>query len=325
MESRNGRQVLAMKYIVRRIVALLVVAVIVAIPAVFGAYSFERDKDDNHNPVGSEANELSYSQVEPHVRTYIDEEKLRVTSEGAIVGDEASVGEEPEGDGPSDEGAGGEAQGSDDPASDVPVYDTPASVPDVAVGTVLIYAGDKVPDGFLLCDGREVPRGRYSDLYKAIGEKYGEGDGVTTFNLPDMNALDAEGSVGALAEGAAEDVFTAGRGDGAGYGDGNGYTVGFGFGGKGQLAIPAEYVYALVAGGPRPDAAPAGAIAAEYAFEQTIGQPGAGPGPAYKASEPTGPPPVVDLDKENRYDEPKPDSSPPTAGAAPTMYFIIKY
>lgn len=39
--------------------------------------------------------------------------------------------------------------------------------------------------GWLLCDGRAVSRTDYGDLFAVIGEKFGRGDGSTTFNLPD--------------------------------------------------------------------------------------------------------------------------------------------
>lgn len=42
------------------------------------------------------------------------------------------------------------------------------------------------PPGFLLCDGRAVSRTTYADLFAAIGTEWGNGDGSTTFNLPDL-------------------------------------------------------------------------------------------------------------------------------------------
>jgi hypothetical protein len=341
MNGKRGRQVLAVKYIIRRIVALLVVAAIIAVPATLGAFSYERDKNDNHNQIDSESNTLSYEQVEPHVRAYIDEEKMRITSDGAVVsnneagsnkgtgstggdGVDAAVGTDPAGkdssangssdndpsangsssngssanapsnngssandpssnnssnnassdNTPSSNGSSGGDASSGDPGAGVPVYDTPSSVPDVAIGTVLIYAGDKIPDGFLLCDGREVPRGRYPSLYKVIGEKYGEGDGVTTFNLPDMNTLATNGMAGTVAAGDIANMVSAA----------------------------------------------ANTITVEFAFQRT------GATPVYKLSEPTGAPPVVDPEKLKRNDtEVKPESGPTAKGDKPTMYFIIKY
>jgi microcystin-dependent protein len=40
--------------------------------------------------------------------------------------------------------------------------------------------------GWLLCDGREVRRDLYLDLFDEIGEAYGAGDGQETFNLPNF-------------------------------------------------------------------------------------------------------------------------------------------
>ena len=54
------------------------------------------------------------------------------------------------------------------------------------VGVVTPYAGEKIPTGWLVCDGREVSRTQYADLFACVGDKHGAGDGSTTFNLPDM-------------------------------------------------------------------------------------------------------------------------------------------
>lgn len=52
-------------------------------------------------------------------------------------------------------------------------------------GMVIPWANfTEVPDGFLLCDGAAVSRELYSELFSVIGTIYGEGDGSTTFNLP---------------------------------------------------------------------------------------------------------------------------------------------
>lgn len=54
------------------------------------------------------------------------------------------------------------------------------------VGCVQAFAGNTTPDGWLLCDGSAVSRTNYASLYEVIGTTYGEGDGSTTFNLPDL-------------------------------------------------------------------------------------------------------------------------------------------
>lgn len=60
-------------------------------------------------------------------------------------------------------------------------------------GAMLLYAGNTVPTGFLLCDGRAVSRTTYAALFAAIGTTHGSGDGSTTFNLPDMRGRTAVG------------------------------------------------------------------------------------------------------------------------------------
>jgi len=55
----------------------------------------------------------------------------------------------------------------------------------VPIGTPLAFAGSVAPNGFLKMNGAEVLRTIYSDLFSVIGTTYGDGDGSTTFNLPD--------------------------------------------------------------------------------------------------------------------------------------------
>jgi microcystin-dependent protein len=54
------------------------------------------------------------------------------------------------------------------------------------VGKIEAFATLTVPDGFLACDGSAVSRTTYAELYKAIGDSWGAGDGVTTFNVPNL-------------------------------------------------------------------------------------------------------------------------------------------
>lgn len=54
----------------------------------------------------------------------------------------------------------------------------------VPSGAVLPFAGTSAPTGFLACDGTAVSRSTYSALFAAIGIAHGQGDGSTTFNLP---------------------------------------------------------------------------------------------------------------------------------------------
>jgi len=54
------------------------------------------------------------------------------------------------------------------------------------IGTILPFAGRNIPNGWLLCDGREINRAQYANLYSVIDITYGLGNGNDTFNLPDL-------------------------------------------------------------------------------------------------------------------------------------------
>ena len=53
------------------------------------------------------------------------------------------------------------------------------------VGTILPYAGDTPPTGWLLCDGSPVARLTYPALFSVIGTRFGNPN-VAQFNLPDF-------------------------------------------------------------------------------------------------------------------------------------------
>ena len=53
-------------------------------------------------------------------------------------------------------------------------------------GSVIYHAANTAPSGFLKADGATVSRSTYSDLFAAIGETYGAGNGSTTFLVPDL-------------------------------------------------------------------------------------------------------------------------------------------
>ena len=57
---------------------------------------------------------------------------------------------------------------------------------EVPAGTMQMFAGNTIPAGWLLCDGSAVSRTDYAKLFSAIGTIYGEGDGSTTFALPNL-------------------------------------------------------------------------------------------------------------------------------------------
>ena len=90
----------------------------------------------------------------------------------------------------------------------------------IPAGTVNAFAGAvaSIPEGYLLCNGGAVSRTVYADLFRAIGTRYGVGNGTTTFNLPDLRGEFIRGldngrgidSGRALGSAQAESVNTAG-------------------------------------------------------------------------------------------------------------------
>ena len=76
-----------------------------------------------------------------------------------------------------------------------------------AIGDIIPHFGSTPPPGTLVCDGSEVSREVYLELFEEIGSLCGQGDGSTTFNLPDLRGkwlmgADAEHAAGAaVAEG----------------------------------------------------------------------------------------------------------------------------
>ena len=57
------------------------------------------------------------------------------------------------------------------------------SNPSTYSGTVILTIP---PSGYLLCDGSQVSRSTYSNLYEEIGTSWGYGNNMSTFNLPDL-------------------------------------------------------------------------------------------------------------------------------------------
>ncbi len=67
-----------------------------------------------------------------------------------------------------------------------PIPDIQPYLTQVPPGVISQYAGATCPSEYLFCDGSAVSRVTYYALYHAIGTLYGSGDGVTTFNLPNL-------------------------------------------------------------------------------------------------------------------------------------------
>jgi len=62
----------------------------------------------------------------------------------------------------------------------------PSIYGDDRVGEIAYYARPTPPPGWLKANGAVISRVDYSALFAAIGTQFGIGDGVNTFNIPDM-------------------------------------------------------------------------------------------------------------------------------------------
>jgi microcystin-dependent protein len=57
----------------------------------------------------------------------------------------------------------------------------------IPIGTIFPYAGITIlPEDYLWCNGASYSRTLYSKLFQVIGTTYGGGDGISTFNVPNL-------------------------------------------------------------------------------------------------------------------------------------------
>jgi microcystin-dependent protein len=67
------------------------------------------------------------------------------------------------------------------------------------LGIVIAYFGNATDtvindnETWMVCDGREISRQDYDDLYGIIDDTYGQGDNETTFNIPDLRGYFVRG------------------------------------------------------------------------------------------------------------------------------------
>jgi microcystin-dependent protein len=87
----------------------------------------------------------------------------------------------------------------------------PPTAAGVPTGVILPYGGQSAPAGFVLADGSAISRTTYAALFSVFGVLHGPGDGVTTFNVPDLQGRVPVGKSGA---GGHADVTTLGAHDG---------------------------------------------------------------------------------------------------------------
>mgnify|MGYP004552329943 CR=1 FL=1 len=68
----------------------------------------------------------------------------------------------------------------------------------VPIGCIIPFSGSTIPVGFLLCDGSEVSKTDYADLYAVIADLYGTCTDTTKFKLPDPRDKFVQGANGNL-------------------------------------------------------------------------------------------------------------------------------
>lgn len=71
---------------------------------------------------------------------------------------------------------------------------TDYGIDNTPIGFIGYFGGIKAPDGYLICNGQAISREKYNDLFKIIGTIYGDGDGTTSFNVPDLIGKFPQGS-----------------------------------------------------------------------------------------------------------------------------------
>lgn len=71
--------------------------------------------------------------------------------------------------------SGAERQGGKTLGDSAPYY----------MGEIRLFGGEKLPDGWLPCDGRRLPVEKHDTLYSLIGNWFG-GDGIREFAVPDL-------------------------------------------------------------------------------------------------------------------------------------------
>jgi len=55
----------------------------------------------------------------------------------------------------------------------------------ITMGTIILFAGDYAPQGWMYCNGATIAIQQYEALYAILGDTYG-GDGSTNFKLPNL-------------------------------------------------------------------------------------------------------------------------------------------
>ena len=64
---------------------------------------------------------------------------------------------------------------------------------DSPIGTILAYGGATAPAGWFICDGTELTKTDYAELYAVIGDSFGTASVNTKFVLPDLREATTKG------------------------------------------------------------------------------------------------------------------------------------
>ena len=72
-------------------------------------------------------------------------------------------------------------------ASPIQIPNYCPELPAPPTGSILTNITDTTPEGYLLANGAEVSRATYGGLFMIIGTYYGDGDTISTFNLPNLS------------------------------------------------------------------------------------------------------------------------------------------
>lgn len=70
------------------------------------------------------------------------------------------------------------------------------SLTGIPIGSVVTWMTETAPEDWLFLRGQAVSRTTYPALFGLLGTMYGQGDGSTTFNLPDFRGLFLRGRDG---------------------------------------------------------------------------------------------------------------------------------
>lgn len=73
----------------------------------------------------------------------------------------------------------------------VPYAEVAGNAQPAPTGSIMAFGGmkEKIPSGWHICDGTELSRIDFANLYDAIGTNWGSGNNSTTFRIPDMRGV----------------------------------------------------------------------------------------------------------------------------------------